>query len=217
MPQVTSLKLQKNKKRANVYLDERFAFGLDLETVTAFGLNKGQILTQHQVEKLFFDSFFGKLYNRVLNFLSYRPRSEKEVKDYLYKKLYKLKEIDQIFKEELKEKILEKLKKQKLLDDFEFASWWVNQRLDFNFFGQQRLRAELMTKGIKKEIIEKVLAKIDQEKLLNLAKKLLQKKKRLYRKLDPKKLKEKLTGHLKRRGFSWEIMKTAIDDCLSGD
>lgn len=217
MPQVTSLKLQKNKKRVNVYLDERFAFGLDLETVTAFGLNQGQILTQHQVEKLFFDSFFGKLYNRTLNFLSYRPRSEKEVKDYLYKKLYKLKEIDQIFKEELKEKILEKLKKQKLLDDFEFTSWWVNQRLDFKFFGKQRLRAELMTKGIKKEIIESVLAKIDQEKLLNLAKKLLQKKKRLYRKLDPKKLKEKLIGHLKRRGFSWEIMKTAIDDCLSED
>lgn len=217
MPQVTSLKLQKNKKRVNVYLDEKFAFGLDLETVTAFGLNQGQILTQHQVEKLFFDSFFGKLYNRTLNFLSYRPRSEKEVKDYLYKKLYKLKEIDQIFKEELKEKILEKLKKQKLLDDFEFTSWWVNQRLDFKFFGQQRLRAELMTKGIKKEIIESVLAKIDQEKLLDLAKKLLQKKKRLYRKLDPKKLKEKLIGHLKRRGFSWEIMKTAIDDCLSED
>lgn len=217
MPQITSLTLQKNKKRVNVFFDGKFAFGLKLETVTSLGLNKGQVLTNAQVKKLFFDSFFEKLYNRVLNYLSYRPRSEKEVKDYLYKKFYQLKKLDSSFKEKLKEKILKKLKKQELLDDLEFSTWWIGQRLDFKFFGKRRLRGELMAKGIKEEIIDRVLGEISQEKLLKLAKRLLQKKKKTYKKLDPQKLKEKLIGHLQRRGFSWEIIKIAIDDFFAKD
>lgn len=217
MPQITSLKLQRNKKRVNVFLDEKFAFGLELETVASLGLKKGQILTPPQVGKLFFDSFFEKLYNRALNYLSYRPRSEKEVKDYLYKRLYKLKKLDKALKEKLKEKVLKKLKKKKLLDDSEFAAWWVNQRLDFKFFGKQKLRTELIIKGIKREIIDSVLAEIDQTELLELAKKLLQKKKKVYQKLKPRELRQKLINHLQRRGFSWEIIKTAIDDFLIKD
>lgn len=214
---ITSLKLQKNKTRVNVFLDGKFAFGLDLETVTELGLYKGQVLTRKRIDQLLFNSFFEKLYNRVLNFLSYRPRSEKEVKDYLYKRFQKVGKIDAVWQEKLQEKIFKKLRKQKLLDDLEFASWWLNQRLDFKFFGKRRLQAELFAKGIKREIIDKLLAEIKEEKLLKLAKKLLEKKKKIYKNLGHWRRKEKLIGHLQRRGFSWEIIKTAIDDFMKKD
>ena len=56
MPQITLLKLQKNQKRVNIFLDDKFAFGLDLEMVVKLGLKKSQVLKKIEVEALFFDS-----------------------------------------------------------------------------------------------------------------------------------------------------------------
>ena len=59
---------------------------------------------------------------RVLKFLSFRPRSEKEVTDWFLRKEVGFK---------TQALIRRKLKKQKLLDDKEFSRWWLEQRILF--------------------------------------------------------------------------------------
>lgn len=148
---------------------------------------------------------FEKLYNKVLHFLSFRPRSEKEIKDYISKKTKD---------EKHKNKIFIKLKTQGLVNDEEFADWWIDQRLSFKPRGKRLLKKELLEKGIDREIIDRKLLAICNKELTNLAKKLVEKKIKLYGKLPPLKLKKKLFSFLGRRGFDWQQIDLVIDEFL---
>lgn len=214
MPIITKLKLQKNKKRVNLFLDNKFAFGLGLEKVTKLGLKKGQELKDKEVKDLFYSSQFEKIYFKTLNFLSYRPRSEKEILNYLRKNLFIKQAIANEIKRKLQTKILKKLKKQKLLNDYQFAEWWVGQRLAHRPRGKMFLKAELLQKGIEKEIIDRVLSTINNQQLEILAGKIIDKKMKFYKKLPELKLKQKLFSHLARRGFDFSIIKKLIDEKL---
>ena len=125
---ITKLQPQKNRKRVSLFLDGKFGFGLSLEEVVKNGLKTGKELGEKKVEELFFSSQREKVLGRVLNFLSYRPRSEREVRRYMWKR-FKLMEVKEEWKEKLKKEILKKLRKQKLLDDASFADWWIEQRI----------------------------------------------------------------------------------------
>lgn len=217
MVEVTATKPQKNQKRVNVFLDGKYCFSLDLETFLKSGLKAGQILTQKELEKFLFTSFFEKLKARSLNFLSYRPRSEKEVSNYLDQKLFKLSVVEQKFKKLLKEKVIDDLKRQKLINDQDFALWWRDQRLGFKNFGREKIRVELRQKGIKKEIIDKVLEKISEKELLKMAGTLIAKKIKNLKELEDRKIKKHLVDYLQRRGFNWPTIKKAIDDFKTKD
>jgi len=80
MPKVTAIKPQKRAERFNIYLDGKFAFGLDAGALVKSGLATGQEVGETEVRKLREENEFGKLLNRALKFLSFRPRSEFEVR-----------------------------------------------------------------------------------------------------------------------------------------
>jgi regulatory protein len=127
-----------------------------------------------------------KLLTKALNLLSYRPRSEREIRT----RLEKLSDDKQLI-----EKVIGLCRQDKLLDDLEFAKWWVRQRLTFRPRGNRALTAELMQKGIDRQIINRVLLSKEKEK--ELAQKLLSKKS-----LD----KVRAQRLLLTRGFSPEIV-----------
>jgi regulatory protein len=153
VPQITQIKAQKNQKRVNVYLDDKFAFGLDADNLLKAGLKVGQRLSQKQVDDLIFKNEFQKLLDRTLRLISRRPRSEKEIRDYLKKKKTSSK---------ITEAVVKKLKQLRQINDQEFASWWVEQRTTFRPRGKFGLMMELRQKGIKQETIEKATGKIDE-------------------------------------------------------
>ena len=122
MPSITAIKPQKSKNRINIYLDGKFGFGLDLENFVKFGLKVEQELSEERIIEITKKAEFQKVFDRILFFASLRPRSEKEVNNWL-----KRKKVDESFNNTL----LEKLTKLELLDDEKFAVWWVEQRLQF--------------------------------------------------------------------------------------
>lgn len=150
---------------------------------------------------------FEKFYNKALRFLSFRPRSEKEVKDNLQRKKASFSII---------ETVLKKLKEKKFINDEGFAKWWVEQRTSFRPLGLRLIKIELRQKGISDEMIESGImnqesgAKND----LGLARKLIEKKIARYKGLSKQELYQKLGGFLARRGFDWETIKQAIDEVL---
>lgn len=199
MLQITRIKAQKNQKRVNIYLEGKFAFGLDADNFLKSGLKVGKELSEKQVEDLVFKNEFQKLLNKTLRLISHRPRSEKEIADYLKRK----KSLPNI-----SVRVIERLKELGQLDDYAFASWWIEQRSTFRPRGKFGLTMELRQKGIDKEIAEKVInEKVDEP---SLAKKLAQKKFKFYKNLPREERYQKISAFLARRGFSWEIIKKVV-------
>jgi regulatory protein len=194
---VTDLKLQKrNKNRVNVYLDGEFAFGLS--KIVAAWLQIGQELSEAKIAELLAKDEVEIALQRALNFLSYRPRSEKEVRDNLKKH-----KVDEAIIEE----IIERLHRGKLVDDANFAGLWIENRSEFRPRGRQALRRELWQKGIPDEVIEEALESLDEE---GLAFKAASKQARKYRNLEWQEFRTKMSGFLARRGFNYGIISTIL-------
>jgi regulatory protein len=91
---------------------------------------------------------FEKFYLMAANFLSYRPRSEKEVRDKLGMKKVPA---------EILEKIIMTLKQQRYINDEQFAKEWILSRSKYRLKSKRIIKIELIKKGIAPEIIEKAL------------------------------------------------------------
>src|SRR3990167_6032933 len=122
MPIITSIKQQRNKNRVNVYLDDKFGFGIDLDNFVLLHLKVDQELTDKEVEEIVKKAEFQKTLDKLLRFATLRPRSKKEIKDY-----FKRKKVH----ESLYEELFNRLNRLELIDDEEFAKWWVDQRQNF--------------------------------------------------------------------------------------
>jgi len=201
MAKITKIKAQKNRERVNIYLDGRFAFPLDLDNFLKAGLKVGQELSEEEIETLVFKNESQKLLNKAGRLLSFRPRSEKEMRDYLKKKKVRPK---------LAAWIISKLKKQGYLNDEEFARWWLEQRSTFRPRGKIGLKTELRQKGVSREIIERVVDQTVNE--LVLARQVIRQKIKSLKKLSRPERQQKITGFLSRRGFGWETIKQILEE-----
>ena len=211
MPQITSIEPQKRRKgRFNIYVEGQFSFAADENLLAKNMLVTGKSLTADQIEKLIGENEAGKLFDASLRFLSYRPRSEKEVADFLVKKIARSGNIK--FAEALQSpvisQIITRLKKQSFLDDEEFADWWVKVRTGSQPKGPYLIKRELTGKGIDKEIIEKAISKIKNQPAFG--RNVIEKKIKTWKKLTMFELKNKIYQHLARRGFDSAAIKEVI-------
>ncbi len=199
MPRITSLQVQKNDaERVNVYLDDEFAFGLSAMLVLARNLSPGQELSQDDIENLQGDEIVERSYGAALNFLSYRPRSRREVADYCRRKKIDL---------DVVEAVLARLERAGLLDDQEFARFWVDNRQTFRPLGTRALRMELRQKGLDSRVIDDALAKVGDEEETAYATGLT--RVRTYYAFDEREFTRKMIGFLQRRGFPYEAAAAA--------
>lgn len=145
-----------------------------------------------------------KLIERLDKFFSIRVRSEKEVRDYLKNR----KQVS----DSLINLVIQKLKKQNVLNDLEFAKAWVESRRRSKKKGRIALKAELFQKGIDKELIEEVLEDNTGEE--NLAGQALEKKLKNWQSLPYLEKKKKAYEFLMRRGFEYEVVRNVIENFI---
>lgn len=156
---------------------------------------------------------FEKYLSKALHFLSFRARSEKEVRDNLLKKKAP---------PEIIERVIISLKDHKFLNDEDFARQFIEQRLRFKPKSLRIIKMELKQKGVEQEIIEQAFANLQKnseedisQNDLESAKKLVEKKIDKYRDLPKQVVYQKLGSFLARRGFDWDTIKKSIDDALT--
>ena len=216
MGKITDIALQKkNPKRVNVFLEGEFAFGISLDLRFEKKLEIGKNLTEKQIASLVEADQVERLLNKSLKFLSFRPRSEKEIRDHLLWK-GKLKDIDKSDSEKAEyeksiERVISKLKKIGQVDDKGFAKWWVEQRQSFKQIGVRAIKVELFQKGIDKDTVSELLDESDESKEVELAVKASSKKIQSYKKLEPQEFRIKMGQYLARRGFGWNTIKKVVD------
>jgi len=189
---ITALRAQGGRRnRVSIFLDGEYAF--DLQSILAANLHRGQELTQGEIDQLRQRDAVEHAYERALHYLSFRPRSELEVRRYLQQRGVASASIDLA---------LARLQSSGLVDDTEFARFWVDNREAFRPRGRWALRTELWQKGIASEIIESVVADINEEtSAMNAAR---PRARRLGR-LDEGTFRRRLLGFLRRRGFDSEV------------
>lgn len=138
----------------------------------------------------------------------FRPRTKFELYDRLKRKGYTDKEI---------KKTITYLTESGLLDDEKFAKEWISSR--FRKGKSIRLiKSELLQKGVDKEVVERVFAemKIQPSDELKVIEELIRKKK-IYEDLEPSVRKRRLVAFLLRRGFSLELIETALKNLRDRD
>lgn len=183
----------KRPGRYSIYIDGAFAFGLGEGQLLSAGLVSGQEITEAELAELKGESEFGKLFDRTLNLLSYRPRSEYELREYLKRKKQS---------PALIEKTLNKLSKLGYVDDEAFAKRWVEHRRSIKPISSLKLRAELKQKGIASEWIEAALHENSDDGAA--IKRLIEKKAGKYADRN------KLMQYLARQGFRYDDIKRAL-------
>lgn len=207
MPQITDIIPQKRKDRLNIFIDYRFAIGLAKIAVLKYGLEVGKNLRQNQIETIIKKEELTKFQDSAMRFLNWRPRSEKEVRDYLAKKIAQKENIKfrQARDSSIIDKIITKLKKYKFIDDRQFAKWFVDSRVRLHSRSTRLIAVELAQKGIDKNIIDELLSHTIDE--LALAKRAVQKKIKNWQKLPDLEFKKKLYQFLISRGFGYDTAK----------
>ena len=197
MRKITAIQVQKrNPNRVNIYLDGEYEFGL--ARIVAAWLHTGQNLDEEKIAELKNNDARERAVQQAMLFLSYRARSEKEIRQNLSKH-----EIPETIIEET----LERLRQNGFANDKQFADTWVENRSTFRPRGRRALTLELRQKGINDSTIESALKEIDEDALAYEAG--LKKASKL-KVQDWSEFRKKLSDFLARRGFSYSVIAPIV-------
>lgn len=187
---------QRNKERVNIFLDGKFAFGL--AAIVAARLKPGQSLSDDQIAHLQSLDEVEEAYNKALSYLSYRPRSKAELERYLKgKKLA----------DESAAQVMERLAQLQLVDDGEFARYWVENREQFAPRSKYALRSELRQKGLSSGDVDAAVGALDEDASAYEA---ARKRAARLSALDRETFQRRLSGFLARRGFGYAVVKRIV-------
>lgn len=201
---ITAIKQQvKRKDRYSIYVDGKYLFSFSENELINSGLKVNQELSQSELTGLKDQAVLDKAYDRTLNLISHRPRSEWELRDYLKRKDYD---------EEVVNQTLQRLSERGYVDDRDFARRWVGTRRLLKATSKRRLSQELRQKRIADDIVNEVLAddSTDERQVLR---ELIERKRKQAKYQDNLKLMQ----HLSRQGFDYGQIKEVLDEQDRGE
>jgi regulatory protein len=180
----------------NVYTDGAFEFGLARKLAT--GLQIGQELSDEEIENLKWKDKEDEAFLRAVRLISRRPRSEQELKTNFNRHKVPV---------EVQEAVLFRLREAELVDDGQFAAFWVENRRQFRPRAARALRAELKLKGVRSEVIDTVLEDFDEDEAAYRA---AQKGSRRWRTSTWEVFRQRLGAYLERRGFYYSTISSVL-------
>lgn len=157
-----------------------------------------------------------KLLDAGFRYVSFRPRSRREIVDFLSGKIKQWSVTDAGILDET----LEKLARYGHVDDAQLARWWIGQRNVHRPRGVRFLASELLGKGVERQIVDMVLqdeavaSQTDDQTQYQLALKVAQKYQARLSGVPFLQKKQKLFAFLARRGFVSHLVGRVIDELI---
>lgn len=193
------------KKKFLVSFDNGEEIKISEDTLVNFGLYKGQEVEEEFIENLKFEDEKSEALLLSYKFLQ-RNKTKHQLVDYLYKNKIQRDIIDII---------LPILEEKNYLNDEDYARRYLSDALNIKKYGKIKTRYMLMSKGIDKKIIEKVMEDYDYELEYMNALELIEK--RISKDETDPKIINSAKNYLQGRGFEFEIINFTLDDYLSGE
>ena len=136
--------------------------------------------------------------NVAYRYLSYRPRSEAEIRHMLQRRR---------FTDQVVQQTLARLREQDLTGDAAFATFWRDNRLTFRPKSKRLIQKELRDKKVAAEIVEQVTTDIDDDAI---AYRLGSGRMATIGQLDYREFHRRLSGYLGYRGFTHEVVRRTV-------
>ena len=201
---ITKIEAQKNnRERVNIYIDDNFFSGLDLELVYSLNLSKGKEINEKELKELIYKDNISKAKSKAFKIINKAEQSEKTLRD-------KLSDYD----EDIIDIVIEYLKDCKFINDKDFAKRIAHSNSNVSRFGKNKIKQNLYKKGIDKEYIDEAIEDIDEDIEFENALYLAEKRFKSIKNEDKRKVYQKLMQHLTYKGFSYDITKKAISKVL---
>lgn len=182
-------------------LDHQQTFYITEDTIVRFMLSRDKVISKEEFTEIqdFAQFSYGK--NLALYHLSFKARTEKEVREYLKK--YDIEDT-------IASQVIANLKDENWINDHQYAYSIINANQLSGDKGPYLLSQKLAQKGVPKSTIESVLKDFDfTEVAQRVAEKLL---KKYTGKLPARALQEKIIQNLTNKGFSYSDAKGAFDN-----
>jgi len=201
---ITKIEQQKkDEKRYSIFLDGKFAFGLSGTDVLYFKLKEGEELEPKKYEYILEHKVYEEAKTKAFNYISVGYKTEKEVKDKLFSKEYS---------EEVVDKVIELLKKYDYVNDVTYAKKFIEYRTNVKKQGEFKIKHDLKLKGVSNDIISEVFEEFESDTNDTIVA-LIEKKAKGEKEFDFKE-KQRITGFLLRKGFSYDEIKDGFRSYL---
>ena len=207
MAKITKLEIQqRNKERVNIYIDDNFFLGVNAEIVYDLNLKKGDEVDEEKLKSLIYKEGLSKAKNKAMSILNRTAISEKKLREKLSD-----------YSDEIVDEVINKLKDYGFINDKDLARRIANDNSDISRFGKNKIRQNLYRKGISKDDIDEAVEEIDSNEQYENALYLARKRYKNLKGEDNRKVYQKLTQHLAYKGFSYDIIKSVIQEVINED
>lgn len=204
MPVITKITTQiKKTDRYNVYIDEKYAFSVDEEVLIKFELKKGKEIDSLLLSQIQFQDEIQKSFGDALGYLSYRMRSEAEIRLFLKKKDIE----DPIINE-----VVHKLHQHNYINDLDFAKAYVKTYANSGSKGPITLQLELKQKGINDSFINQALSEYPFDVQVQHAKQIAVKSIKKEKNTSERALKQKIEQMLSRKGYTQDCILVVLKE-----
>ena len=200
--------LKKDEKNVTLVLDNDEKLFLAFEVFIKSGLRKNDEISESRFTSLIEENQTYHLKQKAFRLLGRRQHSAFELKLKLRQKGYK---------NDLISSVVIQLLESNYLNDYDFAKTFTEENIKNKLWGSRKIEAELIKKGVDKEIITQVISeKFSNENQLEKAIELGKKKYKslVVRNTDKDKIQPKLYAFLLSKGYDYDIIKRMIDSII---
>ena len=194
-----------NGELCSVLFDDKQKLTLTAEVLVREQLKTGKAIEAEDFSRLSSYSDERRCTSYVLYMLGRRPHSRFELKRKLSKN----------YDGEMAGRVLDRLEEQGFINDEEYARAMALQLKQIRDYGKMKTASELHRKGVSREITEPLLEELfeEEDEIKRLARYI---ETRYVNMLDDREDLKKLVNKLLRRGFSYAVIKKALDTAEKG-
>jgi len=200
--------LKKDEKNVTLFLDNDEKLFLAFEVFIKSGLRKNDEISESRFLSLIEENQTYHLKQKAFRLLGRRQHSAFELKLKLSQKGYR---------DDLISNVVNQLLESNYVNDYDFAKSFTEENIKNKLWGQRKIEAELIKKGVNKEIISQIISENfsdgnQLEKAIVLGKKKY--KSLVDRNTDKDKIQTKLYSFLFSKGYGYDIIKRTIDSII---
>ena len=149
------------------------------------------------------ENYKSSIYDVSIKYISVRMRSKKELEEYLKKKKYDQKDIEETIK---------RLQSQDLLNDEKFAKSYINDKLYLTNYGLTKIKNDLLKLGVEEYIIDAIVNNIDLQVINDKLSKIIDKELKINSKLPTNKLINIIINRCINLGYNYEDILNILND-----
>ena len=191
---------KRSKNKFDLLLSHHEKISVSINTILKFKIQKGDKLSRSTIDSLIDFEMSQTIKDRILIYLSYKPRSKSEILNHFKNKG---------FPDDLILYNIDKLEKKGYVDDVVFAKMYIKNLVEKKMLGENSVRSKLYKHSIKSDILDHIIEKVyKKHPPISLIRKIIKKKSFVVS--DEIMDNKKIIYHLKRKGFHWEDIASAL-------